>query len=102
MSPEQSKYIKNFKQNNPIYDCLGSTGGRWKWRRYLDGIDLRYGHATKKSAEMDRAKVARGAWELELYYSELIPCPICKKPIQRRIVEAIGGCVEHEETNYPI
>lgn len=63
MKTEKDKYIEEYKKSNHIFDCLGCGAGRWKWRMVDGCIDLRYGHNTKKSAEMARAESAKLAWE---------------------------------------
>lgn len=84
-------YFEEFKNDYPIRDCLGSTGGRWKWRRYLDGIDLRYGHPTKRSAQVDRAKCAREEYAVYLRQEEKIPCSICGEMYPRADLYPFDG-----------
>ena len=50
--------VLDFKQDHPVHRDFHS--GKYGWRRYLDGIDLRHcTFDTRKAAEMDRAAAAR-------------------------------------------
>lgn len=90
------KFVEEFKKNNPIVECSGH-GPAWKWRRYLDGIDLRYGCRTKKAAEMERAKAAKEAAIIADDYETPIPCPKCGKQTKRDIINYVGTCLDCAE-----
>lgn len=92
----KKEFIAKFKSNQPIQDCLGSTGGRFKWLRVMDCIDLRYGHDTRQSAVYHRHKAALEAWSMDQFDRELVPCH-CGKMAQRREIDALGECNECSE-----
>jgi len=88
----QKEFISNFKNQNPIRETSGSGTGTYKWKRYLDGIDLRYGHNSRKSAEMSRARAAGEAWATYAHQNESVPCPKCGKLEKRQTMEITGEC----------
>lgn len=96
---EKEQYIADFKANNPIRDCLG-CGPRFKWVRYLDGIDLRYGHNSRKSAEMARAKSARESWAMYELGQQSEICH-CGGISNHQTIDALGECITCSERRYP-
>jgi hypothetical protein len=92
--------IRQFKNDNPIHDCLGCTGGRWKWQRYLDGIDLRYGYNSKRMAELARVDAAKKHAAEIIYNDEPVACG-CGKMMPRYEYDAIGMCANCLNEKYP-
>ena len=72
---KREQRIKEYKENHPIRETSGSGTGTWKWVRYLDGIDMRYGHETKAGAERARGKAARLQAANDEYNET--HCPLC-------------------------
>jgi len=88
----EAKFLREFKSAHPVYETGGSGTGTWKWVRYLDGIDMRYGHDTKAGAERARGKAAREAWAMHSFENEMIECPRCKKQARRKEIDITGEC----------
>ena len=94
-SAEQRKWIAEFKSANPIVETTcGSGTGIYKWVRYLDGIDMRYGHDTRKGAEVARGAAAMEAWAMHALKNSFIGCPRCHKPGRRYEIDQTGECAE--------
>lgn len=89
---EEAKFVTEFKSAHPIRETSGSGTGTFKWVRYLDGIDMRFGHTTKAGAERARGKAAREAWAMHVYNNELVACPRCGKQERRGVMEISGEC----------
>ncbi len=62
----EQEYIKKFKEDNPIEDCLGCGNGRYKWERVNGCIDLRYGYSTLVKAQKERIKAAKEGYSFYL------------------------------------
>lgn len=86
----ESKYIREFKAKNPI--CLTSAG--FSWRRVYDCIDLRYGHATRRGAELERAKMARESWAMYVHNQRTVDCPSCGGKSTGEYIDQAGMCAE--------
>jgi hypothetical protein len=89
---EETKFVSEFKTAHPICETRGRGTGTFKWVRYLDGIDMRFGHATKAGAERARGRAAREAWAMHSHDNEMVPCPRCGKQERRATMEISGEC----------
>ena len=91
---EEATFVTEFKTAHPIRETSGTGTGTFKWIRYSDGLDLRFGNATQAAARRERARAARENWVLHCYNNEMVPCPICGKH-ERRITMEIGGVCDN-------
>ena len=92
-----SRFFAEFKSKNPIRETSGSGTGTYKWRRYLDGIDMRFGHPTLAGAQRALAKRARLEYAIHLSEEQPVICPRCKKSTTAKWVssyDAPGMCKE--------
>lgn len=89
----EKQFIAEFKEQNAIVETSGSGTGTFKWRKYLDGIDMRYGHNTRRSAEMDRSREAKESYQ---YYAEKETKATCKcgQETTQEQMGAVGECWE--------
>lgn len=93
----EKEFTVAFKEKNPIVETSGSGTGTYKWQRYLDGIDMRFGYLTRKSAEIARAKSAKEAYLSYQYTEAEISCPKCGKKTTQDIIDRMGKCWDCEK-----
>ncbi len=95
----KKEYVADYKNMNPIVETSGTGTGTYKWHKYLDGIDLRYGFDTRKAAEMARAEAAKEAYQMYEYKQTKVSCPSCGKETTQEILDNMAKCWDCEKKN---